>query len=603
MEEVDAILLTQLREIGDLDDEIVGISNLDSVQVMKCVAECLSRILSEPNDLEYLPKVNSISESMNMSVRYKYATQLSTSIQDLGYKSEIGYQTFMYGNEHEIRKMLLFLIERIPRDDEKTSDSREVDQITSGSIMQRLKNMNVNTIWIPYSCSDAKEKDDNDFRYDPQSDLHDHYGSRKINMNSINTASWLGFRLSSFLSKSHSKSLQRYAKFKLINSNANDQNLLLPQFPLDILEWNNQFCRANQIDEDESHLTNSDLFDSFLSKRNANKQNSLVCIDDKHSPKLNQSYSLEVTNSSSTVTEDEANVIKEKGNEDDVKLKQISQEELQAQKLEILHATIRDYDSKIAEYKDEEAELTKCEIEYQQKCKLFEATYKSKEELEKSVATLKEQIEEIATTWDQMQHELLAEIKLKKSQSIAQSEGYRDKLKKINQLKKSISSKIKEIQSKEILVTDLSARTPDQWPPGRASYTRRIIEIIGNVKKQNEETKKVLMETKTIQKEINTLNGKIERSFAVSDDTIYREAKQNEWNRKCYKSLALLQTTFDQLLESVSNVGAHLREIRQLEEMVDNERARKSVSNLARINADLQQIKLENEQLKAKTKN
>lgn len=184
------------------------------------------------------------------------------------------------------------------------------------------------------------------------------------------------------------------------------------------------------------------------------------------------------------------------------------------------------------------------------------------------MATLKEQIEEIATTWDQMQHELLAEIKLKKSQSIAQSEGYRDKLKKINQLKKSISSKIKEIQSKEILATDLSARTPDQWPPGRASYTRRIIEIIGNVKKQNEETKKVLMETKTIQKEINTLNGKIERSFAVSDDTIYREAKQNEWNRKCYKSLALLQTTFDQLLESVSNVGAHLREIRQLEEMV-----------------------------------
>lgn len=66
---------------SDLDDEIVGISNLDSVQVMKCVAECLSRILSEPNDLEYLPKVNSISESMNMSVRYKYATQLSTSIQ------------------------------------------------------------------------------------------------------------------------------------------------------------------------------------------------------------------------------------------------------------------------------------------------------------------------------------------------------------------------------------------------------------------------------------------------------------------------------------------------------------------------------------------
>lgn len=141
-------------------------------------------------------------------------------------------------------------------------------------------------------------------------------------------------------------------------------------------------------------------------------------------------------------------------------------------------------------------------------------------------------------------------------------------MKRIGQLKKLISSKLKEIQSKESLVADLNAKKPDQWPPGRASYTRRIIEIIANVKRQNEETKKVLLETKTIQKDINNLNGKIARSFAVSDDIIYREAKLNDWNRKCYKQLALLHSTFDQLLQSVSHVGVHLREIRHLEEMV-----------------------------------
>ena len=181
---------------------------------------------------------------------------------------------------------------------------------------------------------------------------------------------------------------------------------------------------------------------------------------------------------------------------------------------------------------------------------------------------MKGQIEEIASTWEQIQKDLLTVLKLKRSQSVAQSGEYREKLKRISQMKKSISSKIKDIQSKEVLIGELNAKKPEQWPPGRASYTRRIIEIIGNVKKQNEETKKVLMETKTIQKDINTLNGKIERSFAVSEDIIYREAKLNDWNRKCYKQLALLQATFDQLLESVSNVGVHLREIRHLEEMV-----------------------------------
>ena len=66
---------------SDLDDDIAGISALDSVQVMKCVAECLARILPDPSDQEHLPKVKMISGSMNMSVKYKYATQLSTSIQ------------------------------------------------------------------------------------------------------------------------------------------------------------------------------------------------------------------------------------------------------------------------------------------------------------------------------------------------------------------------------------------------------------------------------------------------------------------------------------------------------------------------------------------
>lgn len=66
---------------SDLDDDIAGISSLDSIQVMKCVAECLARILTDPIDTEHLPKVAMISESMNMSVRYKYATTLSTSIQ------------------------------------------------------------------------------------------------------------------------------------------------------------------------------------------------------------------------------------------------------------------------------------------------------------------------------------------------------------------------------------------------------------------------------------------------------------------------------------------------------------------------------------------
>lgn len=42
--------------------------------------------------------------------------------QDIGYKGEIGYQTFLYSNEPEIRSLLMFLVEKLPRERAETSD-------------------------------------------------------------------------------------------------------------------------------------------------------------------------------------------------------------------------------------------------------------------------------------------------------------------------------------------------------------------------------------------------------------------------------------------------------------------------------------------------
>jgi len=42
--------------------------------------------------------------------------------QELGYRGEIGYQTFLYSNESEIRKVLMFLVDKLPKE---TSESVE----------------------------------------------------------------------------------------------------------------------------------------------------------------------------------------------------------------------------------------------------------------------------------------------------------------------------------------------------------------------------------------------------------------------------------------------------------------------------------------------
>lgn len=52
----------------------------------------------------------------SMSLRLKTATNVADHIKELGYRNDMGYQTILYCNEHEIRKLFIFLIEKLPRD-------------------------------------------------------------------------------------------------------------------------------------------------------------------------------------------------------------------------------------------------------------------------------------------------------------------------------------------------------------------------------------------------------------------------------------------------------------------------------------------------------
>ena len=44
-------------------------------------------------------------------------SKLAEICQELGFEgSELGYQTFLYSNEHELRSVLMFLIDKLPKD-------------------------------------------------------------------------------------------------------------------------------------------------------------------------------------------------------------------------------------------------------------------------------------------------------------------------------------------------------------------------------------------------------------------------------------------------------------------------------------------------------
>ena len=72
----------------------------------------------------------------------------------------------------------------------------------------------------------------------------------------------------------------------------------------------------------------------------------------------------------------------------------------------------------------------------------------------------------------------------------------------------------------------------------RGSYTQRIMEIVMNIQRQKEDISKILADTRLVQKEINQLAGKLERSFTVTDEQMFKDVRKDEARRASYKLLA-----------------------------------------------------------------
>lgn len=92
---------------------------------------------------------------------------------------------------------------------------------------------------------------------------------------------------------------------------------------------------------------------------------------------------------------------------------------------------------------------------------------------------------------------------------------------------KSLSEKRKELEielkNKDQILLQLQSESEKNGKEvNRSAYTRRILEIINNIEKQKTEINKVLRDTRDIQKEINILSGRLDRSFTVADETIFR---------------------------------------------------------------------------------
>merc|ERR550519_918744 len=131
-----------------------------------------------------------------------------------------------------------------------------------------------------------------------------------------------------------------------------------------------------------------------------------------------------------------------------------------------------------------------------------------------------------------------------------------------------------EIKMKENLIRNLQKEIDSLKSEGkpREFYTNRILELVKQIERLRSGVDKVIEDVKSVQKDINNLNGKLERTFI--EITLTMENMINNKEPYIEQSLDItkkIHANANDIVEIIRKTGAIGREIRDMESQIKTE--------------------------------
>ncbi|XP_047459580.1 coiled-coil domain-containing protein 22 [Mugil cephalus] len=632
MEEVDKILIHALKQVGtELSEETDSVKQFSSELIVEAAVRCIRVI--DPGLGSALPT----SLPPGMSARFRVGMSLAQACQDIGYKGEIGYQTFLYSNVSEIRSLFMFLVEKLPRESAEASDQPTGKSVVLQRAIVAAIKAQLAVPWLPPNCRLPLQCDTQGVGA-----LHT-FHAQPLSLPHCCTKN---------TDKKHQKEVKDYLRDVLppVTSQLSHQSSLvssiLEQHTAELSaaqEWDNEWksqgllsrltpqeYRSRKLTRLHKRIkeqlssaavssperafgapcSTSDLSEVLQTFRGAAPSDQIL-VKGTH---FVHSQKFAFTQEDAAVT---SSIPTGRQAEGDVQLSQ--QEELSSlqQQFQLLcseadqlAADIKHIIFTNAQVSDELKQREVGNSEKEEKMQVKKKTIGLLPDVDDNLVKLQDLVEasakrvvNLACQWEKHRAPLIDEHRRLKEICSSQELESSRKLSEIKSLHDKIIVSTEEAKKKEEtykqLVTELENLPQDV---SRSAYTQRILEIVGNIKKQKEEITKILSDTKELQKEINTLTGKLDRTFAVTDELVFKDAKKDESVRKSYKYLAALHENCNQLIQTIEDTGTILREIRDLEEQIETENGNKTVANLERILDDYKSIRQENSALAAKVR-
>ncbi|XP_050067177.1 coiled-coil domain-containing protein 22 homolog [Anopheles maculipalpis] len=529
MDDIDNIILHSLRQIDcDLDEDIQGLEQFTPSILVRTVTKCL--LLIDPSlDLPHtLPP--------GMAQRFTVTARLAEACSAVGYRRDIGYQTFLYSNVAEVRRVFMFLIEQLPKDTTDSADPEAPFDRVTDLENRILENM--------------RQQLRGSWRTD---------------------ASPLDLRNSSLGWPSRAR--------------ANIPFVTQSDVTAEIKEY--WLRRSGFWDEEKDEV------DRKLPESAVKAEDSILKLQAYYAQYKSKSpFAEDLDEHEMPNSLDQLDVVQQEIDAINTAIEETKREQRDLlSKRAIVEENANTLESAVEKLKEEKKIKERTHI-------LLENPEVNVTKLESIIAAAGEKMKKLQSQWEAHKAPLMAtlqEHQSKNSDQVSKSQKVVDQIESARHKSEEV---IVDLQTKSALHARLVQEYERMGKTvSRTAYTSRILEIVGNIRKQKTDIDKILHDTRSLQKEINSITGQLDRQFTVTDDLIFRNAKRDEYCKRAYILLVALHTECSELIALVQDTGTVKREVRELEDQIEHEKDRNVAANLTQIGQDLEEMQQESRQL------
>jgi len=612
---------TKSQNDGDLADEnkeiiVSSVKQLSVEQVVSCVGYCLRIILND----ESIPSKFPVGSGVG--TKHRICSQLAEKVKEVGYPKECGYNQLLYPVEKETRGLLSWIVEKLPRDCFSNETKPDLSEVESKSDLRLRKIKSSLEIWsqktwVPFSLAS---------RFTNIESSCCGFKTRSIRLpgDYANTSDYDEF----FLPSLHEQccqspkilisslleldAIRSYDKSQGCSSKRGDSNIHSMTMKLKANSLNTSIDQTKQRkgnDKEEKH--ESDIHD--LQARDTGGVFSRAV-------KYSQEYSI---GKEEDLGDDVMKASKEEDEQDieeryRQELKDLEEDLKNSRKcVDVVDEGIRKVEIDLDNHKKVIAEAMEEEISLEAVLKLKRKVLQMLPNAEQNIGTLEnivkkseQKLIDLATEWDRCRTPLEEEIKDRIDNIEKRREKFIAFAKRIKIMKEEINHILDESKIQDERISQLEvnyANLPKDI--NRSLYTARILDIIKQVRKQNDQIDFIITDIMAIQKDINVISQKLTRTEAIADETVYsvsdqhkslQKSKKDSGNVQSYKLLIEMRQIFDDLVETVRETGKTENQARDFETRTENLAARFKTKRLEQILTDLSQIEQENDDLKLK---